>query len=313
MWLPGLARSMHQSLTQPAADRQLTPVSVFIEPRRQLGRWELLGIEGEGPLARVYRARPADGNDRPASYAVKVLHDRYNDDPQAVALFRREAQLGRAISHPHLISILAAHVASPPYYVVMPWLPGRTLRKMLDERTPLDVPFVLWIVRQTAEALSALAAAGWRHGDLKPSNLFISPEGHVTVLDLGLARRDGESDSVLDRCVTGTCHYLAPEAITSTMASDIRSDIYSLGAVLFEMLTGRLPFPGDSLEAIVTAHRQARAPDPRRLAPHLPNGVVRLVRQMLSKEPLRRPQTPEELITQLSRLEVVSFGQRSYC
>ncbi|HLA86121.1 MAG TPA: protein kinase, partial [Thermoguttaceae bacterium] len=147
--------------------------------------------------------------------------------------------------------------------------------------------------------------------DLKPENLLVSAEGHVTVLDLGLARREGESDSVLARCVTGTCHYLAPEAITSSLASDARSDIYSLGAVLFEMLTGQVPFPGDSLEDVVRRHRELRAPNPRRLVPHVGAGVAQLVGEMLSKEPLRRPRTPEELIDRLTRLEVLSFGERA--
>ncbi|MBN1589355.1 MAG: serine/threonine protein kinase, partial [Pirellulales bacterium] len=199
----------------------------------------------------------------------------------------------------------------PPYFLVMPLLEGQSLRQLLDDGQPVELPTVLWIIRQAAEALDALAAAGWRHGDLKPSNLFVSRDGHVTVLDLGLARRTGESDSVLDRSVTGTCHYLAPEAITSTLASDVRSDIYSLGVVLFEMLSGQLPFSGDSLEAIVRQHREAKVPDLRRMVPHLPSGVVLLVHQMLSKEPLRRPQTPGELIDRLVRLEVQSFGEQA--
>jgi serine/threonine protein kinase len=277
----------------------------------RLGQWELVEPAAEGSLARIYRARPAGSpQDRPALYAVKVLHERWNDEPRARMLFCREAQLGRTIVHPHLVSILTAGLARPPYYLVMPWLEGQTLRRQLDDGTVPELPAALWMARQTAEALDALAAAGWRHGDLKPSNLFVSSDGHVTVLDLGLARRVEESDSVLDRCVTGTCQYLAPETITSTLASDIRSDIYSLGVVLFELLTGRLPFEGNTLETIVEQHREAQVPDPRRFVPHVPKEVARLIRQMLAKEPLRRPQTTAELIESLTRLEILSFGQR---
>ena len=96
-----------------------------------------------------------------------------------------------------------------------------------------------------AEALGALDAGGWMHGDVKPSNIFLSPQGHVTLLDLGFARRRGESGTAADRCVMGTGHYLAPECITAAAAADIRSDIYSLGAVLFQILAGRLPLEGD--------------------------------------------------------------------
>lgn len=300
------------TLTQTATD--LRPASrPPADESLRLGTWELVSLEGEGPLSRTYRARPADSSDqRPACYAVKVLRHRWSHDARAVALFRREAELGRTITHRHLISILAAQLAEPPYYLVMPWLEGRTLRRLLNDSATLDLPLALWIARQTAEALAALAAAGWRHGDLKPENLFVSPDAHVTLLDLGLARRADESDPVLDRCVSGTWRYVAPEAITSTLAPDIRSDIYSLGAVLFEMLTGQQPLAGNSPEAIIRQHREGRLPDPRRLAPHLPDGVVRLLRQMLAREPLRRPQTPEELIERLARLEILSFGERAF-
>jgi serine/threonine-protein kinase len=146
---------------------------------------------------------------------------------------------------------------------------------------------------------------------VKPSNIFVSPEGHVTLLDLGFARRAEETGSVIERCVTGTCNYIAPERITSALRADIRSDIYGLGVVLFELLSGRLPFEGENLAELVIQHRQARPPDLRRLAPHLSTGVIRLVREMLAKDPLRRPQTPRELINRLAALEIASFGERS--
>lgn len=296
------------------ANRLPVSRSASTQGPRQLGAWDLVGLAAEGSLAQVYRARPVNSrDDLPAGYAVKVLHDRWNGDPRAVAMFRREAELGRTIAHCHLVSVLAAQLTEPPYYLVMPWLEGQTLRRLLNDAGPPDLPTALWIARQAAEALAALAAAGWRHGDLKPENLFVSRDMHVTVLDLGLARRVDEPDSVLDRCVAGTCRYVAPEAITSTLAADVRSDIYSLGAVLFEMLAGRPPVPGDTVEAILRAHREGPPPDVRRLAPQLPDGVIRLLRQTLSKEPLRRPQTPDDLVERLARLEVLSFTERAFC
>jgi serine/threonine-protein kinase len=111
--------------------------------------------------------------------------------------------------------------------------------------------------------------------------------------------------------VLGTVGYLAPEMIVSALRCDIRSDIYSLGVVLFEMLAGRLPFTGRTLAELATQHRQDRAPDLRRLVPHLPAGVIRLVREMLCKEPLRRPQSPRELIDRLWALEIGSFSERT--
>ena len=175
----------------------------------------------------------------------------------------------------------------------------------------LELPLALWIVRQATEALDALHTAGWMHGDVKPSNLLLSAEGHVTLLDLGFARRPTEVGSVVQRCVMGTCHYLAPEMITSALRADIRSDIYSLGAMLFEMLAGRPPFESDDLAELARQHQQSRAPELRRLAPQVPGGVTWLVRQMLAKEPLRRPQSPRELIGRLVALEIATFGERA--
>lgn len=298
---------------KPAA---VAPVARRADPPalpRRVKQWELTELVAEGALARAYRARAAGSpDDRPAPYAVKVLRRRWENDDRALGTLFREALVGRTVAHPHLISVLAAILREPPYFLVMPWLDGWTLQQWLAGGERVDLPVVLWIARQVAEALGALAASGWMHGDVKPSNILVSPEGHVTLLDLGFAQRAGdEPGSVAGRCLLGTCNYIAPEMITSTLAGDIRSDIYSLGVVLFEMLAGRLPFEGDDLAEIIAAHKQARAPELRRLAPHLPAGVVRLVRRMLSKEPLRRPQTPSELIDRLAALEIHAFAERS--
>jgi len=278
----------------------------------ELGGWKLEKLVSEGPLARTYRARPAGSSpDRPANYVVKLLRRRWWDDPHAVGLFRREALVGQTVAHRHLISVLAAAASGPPYYVVMPWLEGVTLAKRLREQPAVDLPVALWIARQVAEALDALDTAGWTHGDVKPGNIHVAPNGHVTLLDLGFARRRDQTGSAADRCVMGTCRYIAPEAIISALAVDIRSDIYSLGAVLFEVLSGRPPFEADGLAELAIAHKQARPPELRRLVPHLPSGVSRLVAQMLAKQPLRRPQTPRELIDVLTALEIATFTERA--
>jgi serine/threonine-protein kinase len=241
---------------------------------------------------------------------VKILRPQWQADPRAVALLRREARVGHQVSHPHLIAVLATGFQRPPYYLVTPWLNGRSLRELLAEPIGLDLPFALWTIRQVAEALDALHTANWMHGDVKPGNILVSPGGHATLLDLGFARRTGETGSVVDRPLTGTGHYLAPETLTSTLRADVRSDIYSLGVVLFEATARRLPFQGDSLGEVLSQHLRARPPDLRRIAPHLPTGVVRLVGEMLAKEPLRRPQTPRELIERLTALEIATFGER---
>ena len=281
-------------------------------PPAQIGPWQLVKPIAEGKLCRVYQARPADGPaDRPGGYALKVLKDACQNDPAAIEVMRREAIVGRKVSHPHLISILSAHVGAAPYFVVMPWLAGATLGEMLAAGNRPPLPVALWIARQAAEALDALDAAGWMHADVKPSNLFVSSSGHVTLLDLGFARRPEETGSIVDRSVCGTVYYIAPEMVTSALRPDIRSDIYSLGVTLYELLAGRVPFDGPDLASLAEQHRQAEPPELRSIKPQLPLAVSRLVHSMLAKEPLRRPQTPRELVERLTSLEIETFGERS--
>lgn len=276
-----------------------------------LGPWELVRLVGDGDLSRVYEARPADSPaDRSAAYIVKHLQPRWQSHPAAVAMFQYEAQAGHAVRHPHLVSVLAAQLGEPPYYLVMPRLKGVDLAGRLARGWRPGLGVALWIARQVAEALDALDRAGWMHGDVKPANILIGPDGHVTLLDLGFARPLGRPESAVGRCVLGTPHYIAPEMVTSALRGDGRSDIYSLGAVLYEMLAGAPPYDAPRLEDLVRQHREA-APQPlRRRAPHVPLDVARLVHAMIAKQPLRRPQTPAELVDRLVRLEIASLAQR---
>ena len=226
---------------------------------------------------------------------------------------QREALVGQSVSHPHLVPILAAPVFEPPRLVVMPWLEGASLAARLADGQQFGVPEALWIARQTAEALDALHVAGWMHGDVTPGNIQISPTGHVTLLDLNFARRRDEIGSAVDRPIMGTCGYLAPEYLTSALRPDIRSDIYSLGAVLFEVLSGRRPY----LRPRPWSNWRRSTGRPRR-----PTWLgwrrrcrarwLQLVRRMMANEPLRRPQTPRELIDRLVALEIATFSQRAY-
>lgn len=282
------------------------------ESAARVGPWELVSLAADGVLARVYRARPAGApRDVAASYALKVLRPEWDNDPRAVQLIRREAIVGRQVAHPHVVPVLAAGTAKPPCYVVTPWLEGATLAARLAQGDRFDLPVTLWIARQIAEALEGMAAAGWTHGDVKPANIMLSPNGHATLVDLGFARHRDEAGSIVERCVAGTCSYAAPELLTSALRPDIRSDIYSLGVMLYEMLAGRLPFEARTLAELAEQHQQAQPPKLRVHAPAVPRAVARLVHQMLAKEPLRRPQTPRETVMRLAALEIETFSERT--
>jgi serine/threonine-protein kinase len=264
----------------------------------------LARLAAEGTVTSVYQARPADGDPSlPPRYALKLLRREWEGSPQAVASIRREAAAGRAVSSRHVVSLLASHTGRAPYFLVFPWLAGETLTARLLRLGPLNVNAALWIARQIAQGLVPLFQAGWRHGDIKPENVLISGAGHVTLLDLGSARRHDEQESIVEPTM-GTVHYLAPEAITSRYRGDIRSDLYSLGVMLYQMLSGRLPFEGAQVGEIIRQHRQQEAPPLRQSSPLIPREVAGFVHSLLAKQPLRRPQTPQEAVERLVKLEI---------
>jgi eukaryotic-like serine/threonine-protein kinase len=303
---------MTQTVMMSAGSSAAVCVPLVAKSYCRVRQWELVEFAGLGSLAHVYRARPVDSPaDLPATYAVKMLRPCWEEDEQAIRLLQREALVGQSISHPHLVPILAAPVVEPPRLVVMPWLEGASLAVRLANGQQFGVPEALWIARQTTEALDALHTAGWMHGDVSPGNIQISPSGHATLLDLNFARRHDEFGSAVDRPIMGTCSYLAPEYLASALRPDIRSDIYSLGAVLFELLAGRRPYSAETLVQLSIEHRQAGPLDLVRAAPHVPREVAQLVRQMVSREPLRRPQTPSELVERLVALEISTFSARA--
>ncbi len=314
---------MKKKSKQPAADQAAHPKTETARPTlkaalptleaglpRTLGNWELLRLLGEGPLARVYQARALNGPSPEARYAVKVLRDEFADDPNMVNLLRREATVGRTVSHPHLIPVLSAQVHERPMFIVMPRLIGLTLAERIATRRPISVSQALWIARQTAQALDALHTAGWLHGDIKPSNVFLSPDGHVTLLDLGFAQPINDGGCPLTRPLLGTLHYMAPESLISTSRTDARSEVYSLGVMLFEMLAGRLPFPAKETSELIEQHLLRPASDLRVRNHNLRTAVASLVWKMLAKNTLRRPQSAKDLIRQLMPLEIDELPQR---
>lgn len=282
------------------------------ETRKLVGRmgpWQLVRQLGDGQLTRVYLARPLDTPEAAPTYAVKALRKEWWHDPAAIELVRREAAVGRQVSHPHVVPVLSAQVTQPPFYLVMPRLAGETVAdKLAEDRLPA-LPQALWIARQAAEAMEAIhRQAGMIHGDIKPSNLQVAPDGHTTLIDLGLSQTETEARSWASRPVMGTLHYMAPERITSACSADVRSDLYSLGVTLYQMLAGKLPFDAEVPAELIAMHRQAKPPCLRDVRPGVPKRVASLVHRLLAKDPMRRPESPRAVADELVRLEIESFS-----
>jgi serine/threonine protein kinase len=269
--------------------------------------YELFQCLGGGPLTSVWQGREL-ATDAPC--AIKVLRPEWQDDNTAIKLLQREARAGLRVRHPHLVHVNNVHVTKPPYFLVMDLLAGESLRRRMRRDYRLDVSSALWITRQTAEALAALHRAGFIHGDVKPDNIRLVDDGTAVLIDLGFAHRPGENTALLERgYVLGTVDFLAPELCMPEPSADQNSDMFSLGVSLFEMLTGRLPYPPGTLEQTLRRHRCDPPADIRRLAGPLPPALAAIVDRLLAHRPSDRPKAAA-IVPELIGLEIAAIRQR---
>ena len=277
----------------------------------RIGPWQLVRLLHESELTRIYAARPAEAADHaPAGYAVKVLRKEWWREPHAIEMQRRAAAIGRRVSHPHLLPVLSSGVDQPPFYIVSPKLPGRSLAEILAAGQRLSLSATLWIARQTAEALAALHDARMIHADVKPANIIVADDGHATLIDLGFVHAPQEGRHWSSRPVYGTLNYLAPECMASCLGASPQSDLYSLGVMLYEMLALRLPFVGCDAEQLMRHHRETQPTPLSQIRGGIPEAIATLVQRLLAKDPLRRPTSAAALVEQLVRLEIECFETR---
>jgi serine/threonine protein kinase len=270
--------------------------------------YELLQRLGGGPLTAVFAARDCSTDQ---ACAVKVLRDDWEDEPTGVKLLQREARAGLRVRDPRLVRLLHAHVTRPPYFLVMELLPGESLRRRLQRDYRLALADALWVARQTAEALAALHRGGFLHGDVKPDNVRLVSDGAAVLLDLGFAHRPGENAELLrEGYVLGTPNYLAPELCRARPEADLGSDLFSLGVMLFEMLTGQLPYPPGSLDQTFRRHGCDPPADITRLAGPLPASLPALVEGLLARRPEERPRAAA-VVQRLIALEIAALRRRA--
>lgn len=261
-------------------------------------RYELEELIGGGGMADVYKARDCLLN-RPV--AVKILHEEFKQDKEFVDKFQREAQAAARLSHPNIVNIYDVGVADGDHYIVMEYVPGRTLKDRIRQEEHLSVSESLRVAREIAEALAHAHANNLVHCDIKPHNILMMADGHAKVADFGIARAVTESTMTYSGNVIGSVHYFSPEQAKGTMITP-KSDVYSLGVVLYEMLTGKLPFTGDNPVSIAVKHLQEEPVPVRQIDPAIPPVVEAIVSKAMSKDPAMRP-TSAELVQDISQAE----------
>ncbi|GAA4286116.1 Stk1 family PASTA domain-containing Ser/Thr kinase [Georgenia daeguensis] len=249
-------------------------------------RYEVTARVARGGMATVYRAtdRRLD-----RTVAVKVMHAHLAESPDFVARFRREAQAAARLAHPGIVSVHDQGLAGEASYLTMEFVEGPNLRTVLRERGALPLGEALALTGQVLDALACAHRAGLVHRDIKPENVLLTLDGRAKVADFGLARAVTEATAASTGTVLGTVAYLAPEIVTAGRA-DPRADVYAVGVLLYELVTGRQPFAGEAPIQVAFQHVNGRVPAPSALVPWLPKEVDELVAALTARELDERPE-----------------------
>src|SRR5919206_2030600 len=256
------------------------------------GRYAVAARIARGGMATVYLALDRRLH---REVALKVMHAHLGDDPQFRARFIREARAAARLSHPGVVAVFDQGEDHGLLYLAMEYLEGRTLRTVLGELGVLTPGEALDVIEPVLDALGAAHAAGIVHRDVKPENVILTDDGRVKVADFGLARA-ASSVASTSGVLMGTAAYLAPELIAHGLA-DARGDVYAVGVMLFEMLTGRLPFSGDVPLRVAYRHVHEDVPPPSTVVPGLPEPLDVLVTAATARDPRRRPPDAAALLT----------------
>ena len=261
------------------------------------GRYELEELSGSGGMSRVYRAR-----DRQLGrlVAIKILHERFSDDPEYVERFRREARAAARLTHPNIVTVIDRGEADGSQYIVFEHVEGEDLKQLVARTGPLPARRVLDLGIDVARALAFAHANGVVHRDVKPQNVLVRDDG-AKVTDFGIAHADDlafDGESTATGTVLGTGDYISPEQAQGERATE-RSDVYSLGALLYELLAGCVPYPADSAVAAATRHVNDPVPDLLAARPDAPVRLAAAVERAMAKDPADRFSSMDALLGEL--------------
>ena len=258
-------------------------------------RYRLTEQIGMGGMAIVYRAVDLRTGH---NVAVKVLRPEFNEDSEFISRFQREAEAASKMTHHNIVNLLDVGMDGENRYLVMEYVQGKTLKEVIQERGKLNAPLACQIAIRILSALEHAHRNGIVHRDIKPQNILVHADGHIKVADFGIARIANSSTLTKGDNVMGSVHYFSPEQARGEGAN-ATSDIYSTGIVLYEMLTGRVPYDGDNPVAVAMQHLHATPVPIQNLAPDVPPAVVRVCMKAMEKNPAMRYQTARDMASDL--------------
>ncbi len=259
-------------------------------------RYKLLEIVGEGGMAIVYRAHDLI-LDR--TVAVKVLRSEFSNDDEFILRFRREAESATSLSHPNIVNIYDVGEENNLYYIVMEYVQGKTLKDYIRESAPLQIEEALSIFNKISSAIRHAHENHIIHRDIKPHNILITEDGQVKVTDFGIAMAMTSATITHTKSVLGSVHYLSPEQAKGSIANE-QSDIYSLGVVLYEMVTGVVPFTGESPVTVALKHLQEECTSPKLLNDQIPQSVENIIQKAMAKDSKQRYETIAQMQTDVA-------------
>jgi len=291
--LPSEEISASQTITYPKSREELTIGSVFA------GRYQVIEELGRGGMGVVYKVFDKEIKEK---LALKLLNPAIATDEKMVERFRNELKLARKISHRHVCRMYDLGEAEGTRYIAMEYVPGEDLKSSMRRMGSLSIGKTILITKQICEGLIEAHRLSIVHRDLKPNNIMIDRKGQVRIMDFGIARFFEGEGVTGPRAMIGTPKYMSPEQVEGKKV-DQRSDLYSLGIILYEMVTGRVPFEGDTGLSIALKQKTEAPPDPRRFNPQLPLDFNHLILKCLEKDRERRYQRAEDVIVDLEKIE----------
>jgi len=263
------------------------------------GRYEIIEELGAGGMGKVYRAHDTKLNEE---VALKLIKPEIAADKKTVERFHNEIKIARRISHKNVCRTHDLHEEGKTLFLTMEYVRGEDLKSLLHRTKTLPIGTALSVARQVAEGLGEAHKLGITHRDLKPGNIMIDKDGQAKIMDFGIARSLQGGGITAEGGIIGTPEYMSPEQVEGKPA-DPRADIYALGIILFEMVTGRVPFEGETAFSIANKHKSEPPPVPKKLAPQIPEGLSRLILRCLEKDKAKRYQAADELITEIAAVE----------